>query len=108
MDTATTTRFWTFRRKLWAGVAALALTGSAAAGHWLPDLGLRYGLIRSLRELGWARVSVSDADLSLFNGAIVVRRVEMGEDLGKTLGIAGIDLTFRWKPLFSHRVSVER
>ncbi|MBC7908168.1 MAG: DUF748 domain-containing protein [Rhodospirillaceae bacterium] len=99
--------FWTLRRKLWAMAAATAMMAFAAAGYWLPDMGLRYGLIRSLRELGWARVSVSDADLSLFNGAIVVRRVEAGEALGKMLGIDGIDLKFRWKPLFSRRVSVE-
>lgn len=107
VDTTTTRRFWTFRRKLWAIGAALSMAAFAAAGHWLPDLGLRYGLIRSLRELGWAQVSVSDADLSLFNGAIVVHRVEAGEELGKMLGIAGIDLKFRWTPLFSRRVSVE-
>ncbi|MBC7952907.1 MAG: DUF748 domain-containing protein [Rhodospirillaceae bacterium] len=95
------------RRKLWALGAALAMAALAAAGHFLPDMGLRYGLIRSLRELGWVHVSVSGADLSLFNGAIVVRRVEAGEDLGKALGIDGIDLKFRWKPLFSRRVSVE-
>lgn len=100
-------KFWTLRRKLWATGAALGVLASTAAGHWLPDMGLRYGLIRSLHELGWVRVSVSDADLSLFNGAIVVRRVEAGEGLGKALGIDGIELTFRWTPLFSRRVSVE-
>jgi hypothetical protein len=100
-------KFWTVRRKLWAVGAALAVMAFAVAGHFLPDMGLRYGLIRSLRELGWVHVSVSHADLSLFNGAIVVRRVEAGEDLGKALGIDGIDLKFRWTPLFSRRVSVE-
>lgn len=106
--TTTTAKFWTRRRRLWAGGCAVATLALAAAGYWLPDWGLRYGLIRSLRDLGWPRVSVSAADLSLFNGAIVVRHVQAGEDLGKMLGIDGLDLTFRWKPLFSRRVSVER
>jgi len=103
-----TTKFWTLRRKVWAGIGALALAGLGAAGHYLPDFGLRYGLIRSLHDLGWARVSVSDADLSLWGGAIVVRRVEVGEELGRALGIDGVALKFRWKPLLSRRVSVER
>lgn len=109
MDDSTTTRkFWTRRRRRWAGGGAVALIALAATGHWLPDWGLRYGLERSLRDLGWANVSVSDADLSLFNGAVVVRRVQLAEELGKALGIDGLDLKFRWKPLFSRRVSVER
>lgn len=107
-DTAQRERFWIRRRRLWAGAAAAALALLAAAGHWLPDWGLRYGLVRSLHDLGWPRVSVSAADLSLFNGAIVVRQVQAGEELGRMLGIDGLDLTFRWKPLFSRRVSVER
>jgi hypothetical protein len=103
----TTTRFWTRRRRLWLAVGMLVLALGAAGGHWLPDWGLRYGLLRSLRDLGWNRVSVSAADLSLFNGAIVVHQVTAGEDLGKGLGIDGLALRFRWKPLFSRRVSVE-
>ncbi|MGE5515614.1 MAG: DUF748 domain-containing protein [Bacteroidota bacterium] len=107
-ETTPTARFWTRRRRLWAGGAAVAVVLLGAAGHFLPDWGLRYGVTRSLRGLGWPQVSVSDADLSLFNGAIVVRRVQAGESLGQMLGIDGLDLRFRWKPLFSRRVSVEQ
>ncbi len=99
--------FWTRRRRVWASVLALVVAALAAAALWLPDWGLRYGLVRSLRDLGWPRVSVSAADLSLFKGSIVVRQVRAGEELGRMLGIDGLDLRFRWKPLFSRRVSVE-
>lgn len=101
------TAFWTRRRRVWAVSLSLLLAALVAAALWLPDWGLRYGLVRSLRDLGWARVSVSAADLSLFKGSIVVRQVRAGEDLGRMLGIDGLDLRFRWKPLFSRRVSVE-
>lgn len=108
MDKAPETAFWTRRRRLWAGGGAVAVAAMLAAGHWLPDWGLRWGVLRSLRQLGWERVSISAADLSLFNGAIVIHRVEAGQQLGKALGIDGLDVRFRWKPLFSRRVSVER
>lgn len=107
-ETTTTGKFWTRRRRLWAGGATLAVGVLAAAGQFVPDWGLRYGLVRALREVGWPQVSVSDAGLSLFNGAIMVRRVQAGEGLGRMLGIDGLDLKFRWKPLFSRRVSVEQ
>lgn len=89
---------------------AVVLAGLVAAGQWLPGWGLRYGLVRALHEVGWPRVSVLSADLSLFDGAVVVRRVQagVGDQLGRMLGIDGLDLRFRWKPLFSRRVSVER
>lgn len=107
-ETTTTAKFWTRRRRLWAAGAAVAVGLLAAAGQFLPDWGLRYGLVRALREVGWPQVSVSDAGLSLFNGAVVVRRVQAGEALGRMLGIDDLDLKFRWKPLFSRRVSVEQ
>jgi len=99
--------FWTRRRRVWAASLSLLLAALAAAALWLPDWGLRYGLVRSLRDLGWPRVSISTADLSLFKGTIVVRQVQAGEELGRMLGVDGLDLRFRWKPLFSRRVSVE-
>lgn len=99
--------FWTRGRRLWAAVVVVAVAALWAAGQWLPGIGLRYGLLRSLHSLGWTQASVSDADLSLFKGAVLVRQVSAGGDLGRMLGIDGVDLQFRWKPLFSRRVSVE-
>lgn len=68
-----------------------------------PDWGLRFGLIQGLQHLGWARVQVADAALSLFQGTIVIQRVQLSPDQG----LNGLDLRFRWKPLWSRRVSVE-
>lgn len=96
------------RRRWFAAGAALALAAGLAGGHWLPDWGLRWGLAKALRDLGWTRVGVGDAEVALFDGAVVIHRVIAGDSLGTALGIGGLDLTFRWKPLFSRRVSLER
>ncbi len=79
-----------------------------AGGYILPEWGLRWGVARALNELGWSRIGIGDADIALFDGAIVIRRVVAGPSLGEALGIGGLDLTFRWKPLFSRRVSLEQ
>ena len=93
---------------MWVAVVLVATALMTAGGMWLPGWGLRYGLVRALHEAGWPRVTVFSADLSLFKGAVVVRELQAGDDLGSMLGIGGLDLRFRWKPLFSRRVSVER
>ncbi|MBF0326101.1 MAG: DUF748 domain-containing protein [Alphaproteobacteria bacterium] len=96
------------RRAIWGGVAALVLAALAGLAHWGPDAGLRWALNRVLHQMGWTQVAIAHADLSLFNGAIVVKSMEAGPSLGKALGIDGLDLRFRWKPLLSKRVEVER
>lgn len=96
------------RRRLFAAGAALALAFGAAGGQFLPEWGLRWGVARALQDLGWSKIGIGDADIALFDGAIVIRRVVAGASLGEALGIDGLDLTFRWKPLFSRRVSLEQ
>lgn len=100
------------RRRLVAAGAAVTLALGAAGGHWGPEWGLRWGVAKALHDLGWSKIGIGDADIALFDGAIVIRRVvaraPQGEaSLGEALGIGGLDLTFRWKPLFSRRVSLE-
>ncbi|HSV30083.1 MAG TPA: DUF748 domain-containing protein, partial [Candidatus Omnitrophota bacterium] len=98
--------FWTSRRR-WAAVAVAGTLAAMAAGHWLPDAGLRWGLVKTLRDLGMSDVALGGADLSLFNGALVVRGVSAKPEGGAGLDLAGLLLDFRWKPLLSKRVSVE-
>lgn len=87
---------------------AVVLTVLAAllvpAAWLLPDQGLRWGLLRTLVDMGWSQVQVGQAHLSLWRGEVAVRGVEAMTSLGEALGIDGIDLTFRWKPLLSRQV----
>ncbi len=91
------------RRRLWLAFAVAAVAMLLALGHWGPDAGLRWGVQKALLSLGWSRVSVPYADLSLFNGAIVIKSMEAGDGLG----IDGLDIRFRWRPLLSRRLTVE-
>lgn len=108
VDEHVTPRFWSRRRRIWTAALMASALLLTAALVWLPGIGLRYGLIRGLRDLGWSQVSVSRADLSLFNGAIVIHSVAAGEDAKSMFGLDLLDVAFRWRPLFSRRVSVER
>ncbi len=87
---------------------AVILTVLAAllfpAAWFLPDQGLRWGVLRTLVEMGWIQAQVGQARLSLWRGEVALRGVELMSAVGEALGIDGIDLTFRWKPLLSRRV----
>lgn len=108
MEETPAPRFWTRKRRLWLGGATAVILLLAAALYWLPGIGLRYGLVRGLKDLGWSEASVRGAELSLLGGAIVIHRIEAGEDKDSLLGIAGLDVDFRWRPLFSRRLSLNR
>ena len=95
------------RRRLWLALAAAGLAGLLALGHWGPDAGLRWATQKALHALGWSRVSITHADLSLFNGAIVIKSIEAGKGLGAALGIDGLDIRFRWPPLLSRRIAID-
>ena len=94
------------RRLLIAAVALVAVL--VPAGLYLPDLGLRWGVVRGLTDLGWAQASVSQAKVSLLKGAVAIRGMQAVTALGEALGIDGIDLTFRWKPLLARRLWLEQ
>jgi len=87
---------------------AVVLTVIAAllvpAAWFLPDQGLRWGLLRTLVDMGWIEAQIGQARLSLWRGEVAIRGVAAMTALGEALGIDGIDLTFRWKPLLSRRV----
>jgi len=89
-----------------SGLVALILLG--LAGALLPGAGLRWGLVKVLRDLGMVEVSVSDADLSLFGGKVVVRQMVARPALGSALGIKDFALRFRWAPLLNKRIVVDR
>ena len=92
------------RRLGWIGLAATILSGAVALAVWGPDAGLRWGLIRSLHQLGLGQVHIGGATLSMSQGAIRIESL----DAGPGLGLGGLTLTFGWKPLLDRRLSVER
>lgn len=100
-------KFWTRARRIWLA-AGLLMVAVVSGWVWLPGLGLRYGLVRTLTDLGWTNVSVLQADVSLLNGAVVIHRLRAGEDNDGVLGIDDLDVDFNWRPLFSRRVSLSR
>ncbi len=96
------------RRHLVALAALLATLGLALAWTLLPSAGLRWGLVKTLRGLGMVEVSVSDADLSLFRGNVVVRQMVARPPMGAALGVKDFTLRFRWAPLLNKRVVLDR
>lgn len=97
------------RRRLWAAGLIAAVLAVVTAGLWLPGAGLRWGVVEGLRRMGMAEVSLADADLSLFRGAVVIKSVvaRASQTEARPFDLAGLILDFRWKPLLSRRVSVE-
>ncbi|MDO8607081.1 MAG: DUF748 domain-containing protein [Phaeospirillum sp.] len=96
------------RRHLMAALALLATLALVLAWTLLPSAGLRWGLVKALRGFGMVEVSVSDADLSLFRGNLVVRKMVARPPLGSALGIKDFTLRFRWAPLLDKRVVLDR
>ena len=74
----------------------------------LPELGLRWGLIKELSLLGMSKVSVQDTDIRILGGRVVVRGVSAQPGLGEALGLGALDVLFDWKPLLDKRVAVSR
>lgn len=99
-------RFRRLRRLAVIGVVFAALLFPAA--WFLPDQGLRWGLLRALVDMGWNQVQIGQARLSLWRGQVAIRGVEAMSSLGEALGVDGVDLTFRWKPLLSRRLWLEQ
>ncbi|CAA7627495.1 DUF748 domain-containing protein [Magnetospirillum sp. SS-4] len=96
------------RRHLLAALLAAVGLGLGLAWALLPGAGLRWGLVKALRDLGMAEVTMSDADLSLFQGRATIRRMEARPPLGAALGIRDFALLFRWRPLLDRKVMVDR
>jgi len=96
------------RRGWWALGITAGLGAVSLGGLFLPDAGLRWGLIRTLRDYGMVEVSVADSALSLFDGHLVVRDMVARPPLGDALGISDFALNFRWAPLFRRQVMIDR
>lgn len=96
------------RRGKWGLAIAIVLGGLGASWLILPDAGLRWGLIRTLRDFGMVDVSIADSALSLFDGHLMVSNVVARAPLGSSaLGVGDLALRFRWGPLFSKRVAID-
>jgi len=96
------------RRAKWGLGLAIVLGGLGSGWLVLPDAGLRWGLIRTLRDFGMVDVSVADSALSLFDGHLMVSQVVARAPLGSSaLGVGDLALRFRWGPLFSKRVAID-
>jgi len=96
------------RRGKWGLAIAIVLGGLGSSWLILPDAGLRWGLIRTLRDFGMVDVSVADSALSLFDGHLMVSKVVARAPLGSSaFGVGDLALRFRWGPLFSKRVAID-
>lgn len=96
------------RRGKWGLAIAIVVGGLGSGWLILPDAGLRWGLIRTLRDFGMVDVSVADSALSLFDGHLMVSKVVARAPLGSSaLGVGDLALRFRWGPLFSKRVAID-
>jgi len=97
------------RRRLWLALGAATLAGGlVTAWALLPAAGLRWGVVRTLRALGMVEVTLGDADLSLFDGHLVVSGMVARPELGPALGVGDVALSFRWRPLWNRRLAIER
>lgn len=98
---------WGRRRWRVLGLAVVGAVLAGAAGNVLPGQGVRWGVDKVLRGLGMADVSIHDADVRLFGGRVVLRRMLARPRTGAALGLDGLDLVMRWRPLFHRRLSVQ-
>lgn len=94
------------RRRL-LGVAAAVLALFLLTTRFLPEAGLRWGLFETMRKLGMTEVSLTDADVKLFDGRLVVKSFAARSAIGKALGLDHLDFAFRWSPLLRREISVE-
>lgn len=100
-------RGWPTRRrrlaKIWTGALGLLLLALVT----LPDAGLRWGLFETMRKLGMTEISLSDAEVKLFDGRLVIKSFVAHSALGKALGLEHLDFAFRWTPLLKRQISVQ-
>lgn len=97
----------TRRRWIGAGVGAVVLGAAVAGWNTLPGAGLRWAVVDGLRRLGMAEVSLSDADISLFGGKVVVHSIVANAPGGRPLGLRDLTLGFHWRPLLDRKVVVD-
>ena len=97
---------WSHRRRLQAAGAILLVLALTAATLVLPETGLRWGVGEAMRRLGMAEVSITGTEVALFDGRLAIRRFLARPRIGQALGLDGLDLSFRWGPLFHRKVSV--
>jgi hypothetical protein len=95
------------RRLILGAVITVAVIGTVLAGAFLPGVGLRWGVVETLRRLGMVEVTLLDGDLSLFRGRVVVRQMAARPKDGQALALDDLALRFHWRPLFDRRLSFE-
>ncbi|HLN23742.1 MAG TPA: DUF748 domain-containing protein [Patescibacteria group bacterium] len=95
------------RRLVLGAVIGAVVIAAVVAGAVLPGVGLRWGVVETLRRLGMVEVTLLDGDLSLFRGRVVVRQMAARPKDGRALALDDLALHFHWRPLLDRRLSFE-
>lgn len=96
-------------RRRWAILAAGISIAIGIA--FLPPIGLEWGVIKALTQLGMSRVVIGDSDLKLFGGTVILQGVEAQGNLSPSekspaIRLGGLNLRFLWRPLFQRTLSL--
>lgn len=89
---------------VWSAVAVMLIL----AFSFLPSIGLRYGVIEKLYDVGMLSVTLQKAKVGLLDGRIELDQLEARTEGGLRSAVGGFLLSFDWRPLLQKRVQVDR
>jgi hypothetical protein len=99
-------RRWDWGKRA-AALVALALAVSLPPALWWgPSAVLRYALTRGLEAQGLRVAALDQAVLSLTQGRIDLRKLDVQPPFGAPITVARIDLEFSWRALLAGRVEI--
>jgi hypothetical protein len=90
---------------LWGVMLILALPPGL---WWGPSAALRYALTRGLEGQGLRVAALDQAVLSLTQGRIDLRKLDVQPPLGAPVTVARIELEFSWRALLAGRVEIAK